>query len=363
MDMSDNNILNEGAAYDSWSCSDLKHRFAWKIEKFTEKYDILRNKKSLSSTIYHVHGLDGKETHWRLLLRRETSEGDDFLSAFIINVTSFDVRARFQFSILDSAKNLQNIVPLERISLASSVGGGGRKFVKYSTLTSQASQLLPNDSLTFVCDITITSGKKPACISEFMYPAQHLPAVFAKFIPNNTSQLGRDLKTMFTNKEQCDVRIHCKGKIFDCHQLILSARSPVFKAMFQADMLEKETQKVHLVDLDPEVVSEMLHFVYTGETNKMEEFAEDLFAAADRYQLDQLKALYEESLYMSLKVENCVELFVIGDIYHADMLKGIAIKFIARNRGSLSKNNNWKETLKNYPALMMEVIEETFKEP
>ena len=42
------------------------------------------------------------------------------------------------------------------------------------------------------------------------------------------------------------MRVECEGKVFDCHQIVLSARSPVFKAMLQADMAEKKTKKVCL---------------------------------------------------------------------------------------------------------------------
>ena len=78
----------------------------------------------------------------------------------------------------------------------------------------------------------------------------------------------------------------CQDKVFDCHQFMLSARytalklhqyihylhchhpcrSPVFRAMFQADMAEKKTKKVDIQDLHPDVVAEMLQFIYSGNT-------------------------------------------------------------------------------------------------
>ena len=36
--------------------------------------------------------------------------------------------------------------------------------------------------------------------------------------------------------------------------------------MFHADMAEKESKKVDIQDLHPDVVSEMLTFIYTGNT-------------------------------------------------------------------------------------------------
>lgn len=37
------------------------------------------------------------------------------------------------------------------------------------------------------------------------------------------------------------------------------------------------------------MLREMLQFIYTGETEKLSHMADDLLAAADKYQLDRLK--------------------------------------------------------------------------
>ena len=52
-------------------------------------------------------------------------------------------------------------------------------------------------------------------------------------------KLQENFESAFTEKEFTDIKIQCENEVFDCHQFILSARSPVFKAMFQADMNEK----------------------------------------------------------------------------------------------------------------------------
>ena len=40
----------------------------------------------------------------------------------------------------------------------------------------------------------------------------------------------------------------------------------MFRAMFQADMAEKKNKAVDIQDLHPDVVGEMLQFIYTGNT-------------------------------------------------------------------------------------------------
>ena len=49
-----------------------------------------------------------------------------------------------------------------------------------------------------------------------------------------------------------------------------------------------------IIDLDPDVLAEMLHFIYTGKTPKLDDLAGDLLGAADRYQIDKLKAACED---------------------------------------------------------------------
>ena len=56
----------------------------------------------------------------------------------------------------------------------------------------------------------------------------------------------------------------CGVQTFDCHEFVLSARSPVFRAMFQHDMAEKQSKVVEIQTLHSDVVAEMLQYIYTG---------------------------------------------------------------------------------------------------
>ena len=57
-------------------------------------------------------------------------------------------------------------------------------------------------------------------------------------------QLSLDLESAFNSKDFADVQVECEGRVFDCHQVVLSSRSPVFKAMLLADMAEAKAKKV-----------------------------------------------------------------------------------------------------------------------
>ena len=117
---------------------------------------------------------------------------------------------------------------------------------------------------------------------------------------------------------------------------MLAARSPVFRAMFKSNMLEKNTRRIEVPDLRPEVVSDMLTFMYTGKTPNLDQLVEDLLTAADKYQLDQLKSVCVENLCKKIDVENCIGVLILGDNYQTDQFRKSSLQFIERNRRKIS---------------------------
>lgn len=115
---------------------------------------------------------------------------------------------------------------------------------------------------------------------------------------------------------------------FEAHKAILAARSPVFSAMFEHGMEETRQNRVEITDLDPETVAEVLRYIYTGQVNNLDQLALSLLVAADKYQLDRLKSMCEESLVESLTVENACDVLSYADIYNAEQLRANAMEFV-----------------------------------
>ena len=69
-------------------------------------------------------------------------------------------------------------------------------------------------------------------------------------------------------------------------------------AMFEHDMEEKKNSRVEVKDVEPEVMAELLRFIYTGKTAaNLDTMAADLLAAADKYALERLKVTsYSDSV-------------------------------------------------------------------
>lgn len=98
------------------------------------------------------------------------------------------------------------------------------------------------------------------------------------------------------------------------------ARSPVFARMLEHDMVEKETQKIKIDDIDPIVMEETLKYLYCGVINIP--FDYDLMAgllhAADKYELEKLKTFCMEELFRHISLENAGHLAVLSYLHNWD---------------------------------------------
>jgi len=331
---------------------DVKHTFAWTIERYSERQEA--NAQFLWSSKFTIRA-DDQVSHWKMKLypKGDTPEATGFVSVYLSNQTDSEVKARYEFTILDHSHNKQNKVKSNFTQFKAKPDSWGfRKFVSTEFLKSRATQWLPNDSLTIVCDVSIIG-------QEIQVSGSKYPEDTKQMKPKHRcqKQLAQDLELAFDSQDFTDVKVVCGDRMFECHQFMLSARSPVFRAMFQNDMKEKDTKRVDITDLSSEVVHDMLLFIYTGGTPNIGKNAGDLIAAADKYQLEQLKGLCEERLCNTLEINNAVGHLVLGDMYQAHNLKSLALQFVVKNMPVVVRSRDWKERLLNHPVLMAEVME------
>jgi len=161
---------------------------------------------------------------------------------------------------------------------------------------------------------------------------------------------------LYNNKDFSDVVVKCGNTKFECHQLFLTTRSPVFKAMLTSAKKEKNrTNEIQVDDIKPEVMAELIEFIYTGKSSNLDKFAMDLLIAADKFQMDALKELCEKKLLTTLGIKNCFSLLLMGDKYSPN-IKKYALKFAIENRESIK----FEDCLADHPSLMTEILKEVF---
>ncbi len=162
---------------------------------------------------------------------------------------------------------------------------------------------------------------------------------------SDKDELTHDFGSLLKDGFLSNVTIVAGGKEFKAHKAILSARSPVFRAMFEHDMREAVQNQVTIEDLSPEVVQEVLTFVYTGQSPNLKGMSADLLRAADKYDLKQLKAWSERELADRLTPGNFVETLLLADQHSAMELKSVCMERFTIHAEEVVKTEGWSNLL------------------
>ncbi|XP_055340296.1 speckle-type POZ protein-like [Paramacrobiotus metropolitanus] len=122
-----------------------------------------------------------------------------------------------------------------------------------------------------------------------------------------------------------------EGKEFPAHRALLAAQSPVFDAMFHAEMKERASG-VCRVEESAEIVAALLRFAYTCcGTLEQGERMEELLEAADKYDMREWRAHCEDVMADGLNVENALRYLVFAKERGLKKLKVKAAQFIGEN--------------------------------
>lgn len=112
--------------------------------------------------------------------------------------------------------------------------------------------------------------------------------------------------------------------------------------------------------MKPRILNAVLEFIYSNmiETKKLRDdpdFAGDLLAAAEMYDMPRLKQICEDELCSILAVNNVLLLLEAGDTHRATKLKEKALKMIAEKFRDVVKLENWSDFVETYPKLTVEI--------
>ena len=145
-------------------------------------------------------------------------------------------------------------------------------------------------------------------------------AIRNKAIADTAQQV--DCKEFLMSDYLSDVVIECKGKQYPAHRFLLSCRSSVFNRMFRVRMKEVNEGRVVIEDMEPEVLEELLQFMYSGQVSaKVGDICVELFQAADKYDIEPLKVICELEMTKKVTPENALEMFMAAEVHDAKLLK------------------------------------------
>ncbi|GFW04428.1 speckle-type POZ protein B [Trichonephila clavipes] len=236
-------------------------------------------------------------------------------------------------------------------------------------LTKDKDLFLEDDALSLFCEISLHDGQYPSQEFKKLDSGNISPFINDLVIPNsyvsddevlqskNMSGLKEDFECLYSKGILSDVKLRTASEAFQAHKNILSARSPVFLAMFTTDMKESMQDYVDVSDLEDDTVRRMLLYVYTDILKDLQwESALKLYAAADKYQLVTLKVKCCCFLKRNLCSRNVCDLLCLADLHGDGELKKAAQDYVLAHEEDVFSSDKWAHFFKNNGNLAAETM-------
>ena len=310
--------------------------FQWTIDKFSTCTE--STGRPVRSPIFTSNGNDRLKVRMILYPNGCHASTRDYIALKVTATASKETQATYdvELFILNSdgeacySKMHRRELPFDE--------KGPSKFISRTKLLNRT-DWLPEDTLTVACQLKEVNSR------------------ILSLDPDRQAKLkvASDLQQLLEQQNLSDVVIFVNGCRFQAHKAILSARSPVFAAMFRTETREFQTNTVYLDDIEQDVFTELLRFIYTGCANNLNQVGENLLIAADKYGLEDLKFMCERELWNNLTVENAAQILILSDIHSADKLKNKAISFINKNSTEVIVTAGWKDMAESHPKLIVEI--------
>jgi len=340
------------ARVDSWSHlnSDkpIMHSHALKISRFRQCLDQFETSMFIQDS-FSVN-VAGVKTNWELRVYPNgyDDENSNYLGIFVKhkegNCHQYLIKSVIQ--LLDAEGERRVPVELPGKILSSKQMHGTKKYIERESLMGNQ-QLYNEDSITFLLEAEICRpGTRVSSGGEDEGEEEK----------EGDSLLSRDLMQILRSGQNSDVKLVVGASTFPCHSNILAARSPVFAAMFTHDMIESRQGQVDIPDLTPVTLQSLLDWVYGSPLPKIR-LTPHLLAAADKYDLADLKTLCETSLSKTLSLTSCLETIILADQHSATKLKSAALAFIVKNLATIVSDAGWQVQLAGHPHLMAQIIQ------
>lgn len=160
---------------------------------------------------------------------------------------------------------------------------------------------------------------------------------------------------MLETGQFADYKLECEGQTIDIHKVVLAARSTRFVEVFM------QNPNIYVVaDADLETLQRLIKFMYTGMVDIKEINPNriiKLLSAAETYQVEMVKEGLEAALMGALALDTAVDYLIIGEELQLADLKAVALRFIGQRSREMREREDFRNKLKDYPHLMMELFE------
>ncbi|GIY04518.1 hypothetical protein CEXT_598261 [Caerostris extrusa] len=311
------------------------HRIKWTLENFSQF--------PLSTKILGPDFYLSKNSHGNIFLKKEAT--DIFL--YLTNKSDAPtVKIEREYSLCDcngkvlfegkfgNVHELKGNVDTDISECVSSVMKNLNFFI--------------NDVLVINCAIKLQTGVRTTEINKLQLTV------------DSRSKCLDHFKQLYVDPYLSDVRLKVGEEVINAHWLILCTRSPYFKQMFESEMKERLDNIVVITDISFLSLKKLIEFLYTGtiEFDKPIDlnFLYDLYYAADKYQVPDLKKVCANTLLSEATIENIFQILKWADIHNDEIIKTLAMQYVSHNFNELAESENWKSFVTSDPKLAAEVV-------
>ncbi|XP_023318662.1 speckle-type POZ protein B-like [Trichogramma pretiosum] len=322
--------------------------YTWTIEN----YRLLKLKvgEKIESPNFGVGSNDKKYFQLWLYPAGDTKErAEEHLSLYLYPIIDFSSKrgkfvCRSTISAINGKKVVRQLILHHDFATTVFEGCGWAKYFELAKID----QLISSENtVTFQCELEIFDEIQSSLNSEIICSKDEVIETI-KF------------DFSFLSEKFSDVKLIVEEQEIPAHKIVLSAASPVFRAMFTHDMLENEENSVKITDVSANIVTEMLRFIYTGQMDATEtDTIIELLAVSDKYQIDSLKNKCGKMLCDDLSTENAIDILVASHKYKVKHLENEVIKFVTNHTQLLS--NFEKMTKVDDPVIWVNLTQSILK--
>ncbi|CAL1275376.1 unnamed protein product [Larinioides sclopetarius] len=334
-----------------------RHSFIWTLREFSNLRSGQKRRLLLNPT-----SKEGNQLTLNFFLREKN--GDEYLCIGIEDTDEIDYSwYSIHLCLLGVEGNVVHSIRAF-INIETNV-----TFFKKCKLMDEEASLVPNDVLCLKCEIqgeakTVWSrieNCRHINSMNFLTLSKQIDKVDlieSEITSIVSSSFTEAIKNLLEEGTLSDVILRTDSQSFPAHKCILSARSPVFKAMFTGDMREKTGKSVEIPDLDEATLRELLSYIYTDTVAELQwRGTADLYRASDKYELLDLKRRCSTFLKTNLSVSSVCTVLILADMHHDQELREVAQDFITRQEAEFFASDAWGSFKKGNPNLALEIME------
>ena len=135
----------------------------------------------------------------------------------------------------------------------------------------------------------------------------------------------------------CDVILRCEGKEIPTHRAVLAACSPYFQAMFTNELKESSQQVVDLKDVHPDILADLVDFIYTGVIDISVQNVQDVLSVASLLQVTEVMELCCSFLHRNLEPQNCLGIRNFAEAHGCQELSNAVDQYALKNFSEVAK--------------------------